>query len=218
MTTLTAERSTVAPPPPPFRTRRPRVTGVLLIVVGLILLVAQAGLLDTPWPVIPAVLLVFAGIAVAVEALRGVWHDGLVTLGVILTVIAGLSITARTSWDVPFSGAGNRTVAPATAAELQEQYELGVGNLRLDLTDVNLLDRTTAVAAEIGVGELSVRVPEGLAVAISADSTTGDIVLFGETRNGIDVHHDYTSPGYAEASRRLDLDLKVGMGRIEVTR
>lgn len=220
MTTLTEQRSTLAPPPPPpsSRTRGPRVTGLVLIAVGLLLLMAQAGLLDAPWPVIPATLLLFTGIAVAVEALRGVWHGGLVTIGVILTVIAGLSITTQNSWDVPLSGVGDRSYAPVTVGELEEQYQLGVGNLRLDLTDVTLREGTTAVAAEVGVGEISVRIPEGVAVAITADSAAGDIVLFGQARNGIDVEHAYTSAGYAQADERLDLDLQVGMGSIEVTR
>ena len=56
------------------------------------------------------------------------------------------------------SGVGRSRSSPVVAA-LQSSYELGMGELDLDLTAVTLPAGTTPVDANVGVGSLLITVP-----------------------------------------------------------
>src|SRR5687768_6572445 len=85
--------------------------GAALVLAGGVLLLSQAGLFASPWPAIPAFLLILVGGAIVVEGLRGVWHGTLVALAVALTVITALSTTASNTWHMTSGGFGERTYA-----------------------------------------------------------------------------------------------------------
>ena len=76
---------------------------------------------------------------------------GLVFLGLIL--LAAFGIAAVTPVSVS-SGAGEKLERPTTVTELQSSYELGIGELNLDLGSVALQSGTTPVDANVGVGHL----------------------------------------------------------------
>ncbi len=57
-------------------------------------------------------------------------------------------------------GVGERTYVPATLGDLHQSYRLGVGNLKLDLTNVRLPVGETRVTARVDVGDLEVVVPQ----------------------------------------------------------
>ena len=216
MTTLSSAGGSVAPSHHPRSAAA--VFGGLLMVTGLVLLLAEAGFLVSPWPVVPGLLLVAVGVAVTVEGARGVWHGGLVTIGVILTLFMAVTLTASNTLDVSLSGTGDRAFAPEAVTELPDSFELGAGQLDVDLSQLVLPEGTTPVIANVGMGELRVRVPAEVPVDIDAELATGEIQLFDEVRGGLGVDLQYTSPGYDTASRRLQVRLDAGMGRIEVTR
>ena len=51
-------------------------------------------------------------------------------------------------------GVGDRDYRPATAAQLRDHYEVGIGSLIVDLRDVDLpADQTTNLAVDVGLGE-----------------------------------------------------------------
>jgi hypothetical protein len=184
----------------------------------LLLFLLQVGVFVTPWPAVPAMLLVGLGVAIVIGGMRGMWHGVLVTFAVLLTLFTAVSVTATTTLDIPIAGTGDRTYTPQDVTELEPRYELGAGTIQVDLREMTFPEGTTPVAVDIGVGEARLRVPEGIAVRVSADSGTGEVELFGETHGGLGVDRAYVSPGYEEAGRRLEIDVHVGMGRIEVTR
>lgn len=215
MTALSPHPRTVATPP---RHGSQMLLGAMLVVAGAVLLLAQAEVFVSPWPALPALLLLLVGGAIAVEGLRGTWNGTLFGLAIALTVMAALATSAANSWHMTTGGVGDRMYAPQSMTEMQDRYELGAGNLGLDLRQLALPAGTTHLAVDVGMGEIEVLVPEGLAVAVSADSGTGEVVLFGDQQGGLGVNRDYETPGYDGADQRLSLDLSVGMGRIEVTR
>ncbi|MGH3424928.1 MAG: PspC domain-containing protein, partial [Nocardioidaceae bacterium] len=114
----------------------------------------------------------------------------LIPLG-ILTAIA-LSVSAA----LPSAAIGQRTPSPSTAAQVQEEYVLGIGDMRLDLSqiaDLDALDGRTVTVQE-GVGSLTVIVPRGLDVDVDARTTAGQIRLFGQEHNGDRLSWQYVDP------------------------
>lgn len=216
--TLTPTSAPPRPAPARPKTHGHVVLGAFLVIAGLIALAAQAGVFIGPWPALPGVLLVLLGAGLVVEGILGRSHSGLIVLGVIITVVAAASLTGPRAWQVSIGGTGDRTFVPVSAADLQPSYELGAGNLRLDLTGLQVPEGTTAIEASVGLGEVQVQVPAEVAVRVDATAGTGDVRLFEQSRSGFGVSDTYVSPGYETAGRRLDLRLSTGMGQVEVTR
>jgi phage shock protein PspC (stress-responsive transcriptional regulator)/predicted membrane protein len=137
----------------------------------------------------------------------------------IVGVLAVLLATAVTAIAVAFSwfdvslgdGVGDRTYTPAAVSDVRQQYELGIGDLRVDLSRLHT-DRPLLVKAKVGMGKLRVIVPAGTAVAVDSHVKAGSISALDRTDNGRNAHVQVGSAG------RLTLDASVGAGRIEVVR
>jgi predicted membrane protein len=75
---------------------------------------------------------------------------------------------------------------------------------------------TTAVEARVGVGELVVEVPDGVSFQVVASSGLGEVQVLGEQEGGVANRVDATVE--AGGDRRLELDLRVGIGQVRVER
>lgn len=119
-------------------------------------------------------------------------------------------------------------LSPAVPLRLQVRTGVGAAELdlsRLQLTDLDLhsgVGETTVTLAgrgqyaarvEGGVGEVRVGIPRGMAARIRVRTGIGATRVTGPYHREHDV---YTSPGYAEAPDRVDLDLRGGIGQITV--
>lgn len=129
----------------------------------------------------------------------------------VATVVAAI-VTAFVWFDVSLGdGTGNRTYVPASIAEVRHHYELGVGNLKLDLSQV-ALDKPLRVKANVGIGELRVIVPKDTSLIVDSHVKLGDISSLGRHDHGHDAHVHVGGGG------RLYLDTRVGAGSIDVVR
>ena len=64
-----------------------------------------------------------------------------------------------------------------------------------------------------GIGETNIRIPNGMYARIRASSGMGSVTVNGNyQRDG----ETYTSPGFATASNRIELEVKGGIGRVSV--
>lgn len=106
-------------------------------------------------------------------------------------------------------GVGDRVYTPASAADVRSSYKLGVGDLRLDLSNVHA---AATVHARLGVGDLHIVVPRTVAVAVEARATVGDVYVFDQHDDG---HNARIQTGTGAA---LVIDAKVGAGRVDVVR
>ncbi|WNI22942.1 PspC domain-containing protein [Streptomyces sp. ITFR-16] len=115
---------------------------------------------------------------------------------------------------------------PATVAAVQPRYELGSGQVRLDLTRVAVpRGQTLSTEVEVGAGRVVVLVPKAVTVRVNARAGLGDITLPGERRRGdVDIspsqneHRTLPPPAGTKAAGTVDLDLEVGIGQVEVSR
>ena len=124
------------------RSERPGpLVGLGLAGVALAVLLSRGDL----WPAAGAgwVLILIAGLTIlwaSRESRRG--RKIAIVLGAIASLLAIAVVTALVvafAWfNVSLSdGIGDRAYQPATAAEIQPSYELGIGNLRVDLSHVS---------------------------------------------------------------------------------
>jgi predicted membrane protein len=100
-------------------------------------------------------------------------------------------------------------------SQLESPYRLGIGSLRVDLSDLPV-EGTVEVEADVGLGDLLIIVPDDVAVDVTAQSGAGEVRIFGEKSDGIDVEDTYRSPGSARDV--LVIDAGVFMGQVEVRR
>lgn len=192
---------------------------------------------DRPWPLIglglvgvaTAVLFAQAAdgagwVCVLVAGLVVLWlsrrekkHRGLfVALVAVLALLVAAAATATVvafAWfDVSLGdGVGDQRYNPTTLTEVQPKYDLGIGNLRVDLSKVGPVTKETRVKATVGVGELKIIVPRDAAVTLNAHAKAGEIF-------GLQGHDDGRDAVVRAGSGPLVIDATVGAGRIDVVR
>jgi hypothetical protein len=203
------------PAPPPSQRGPAAATvllGALLVLVGVGWLLDASGV-EVPWrAVLPAAL-----IAVGLATVAGAFRDrqpALLLVGLLL--VAVLTVASATDWNLPVGGGvGDRTERPIGPADLRD-YRLAIGQLTLDLSDLQVPQGTTTVQARVGVGELAVRLPEGVPVEVDAGSGIGQVQALDREESGVGSRLEADSGGFGD--RRLVLDLRVGLGEVRVER
>ena len=208
------------PIPPPVEPGRSARTGrllggVLLVLLGVAWLLESLDVVQVPWDVFLPGGLTAIGVILVVNARTGARHGGLIALGIVLTVLLFFGTVIA----FPFGGGiGERTERPTTLDQAAERFELGIGQLTVDLTSLPAPaagDGPTLVRARLGIGELVVIVPEGVAARVEAKAGLGNARAFQLEEGGFDV--DLVSEPQGEEPA-LDLRLSVGIGEVRVER
>jgi predicted membrane protein len=188
--------------------------GALLVLVGIAWLLDAAGV-EVPWRAVLPAALIAVGLACIVGAFRGRQH-ALMVLGLALTVVLSVAVAADWDLEVPLAGGvGDRTEQPTTPADLT-RYQLGAGDLVVDLRRLQVPPGTTAVDARVGIGELVVELPDGVTAEVVARSGLGEVRVLGQEEGGFGSRVDAEADGGGD--RRLELDLRVGVGSVRVER
>jgi hypothetical protein len=197
--------------------RGPRRAGPVLFWFTLALIALGVGILgtldvagvDVPDPAYPALAL---GLVGAMLVVGSVWGraGGLILLG-LLTAVGLAGATAAQEWD------GDRiTETPATAADVQDVYDFGAGELTLDLTEVSDLEALDGrdIRVEGGVGQIELVLPDGLDVTVGGEvGGPGSVYLFGDQRGGIDNQLTRSVDGGPDAPA-ITIDAQLGVGEI----
>ncbi len=153
------------------------------------------------------------GLGVVASAIRGEASGGLLGLavfvGAVLTIVALMGAVL----DVPFrGGVGERVHRPAATADLRDDYRLLMGTLVVDLRDVELAPGTTTLEISTVLGEVEVRLPEDVAVAVDGSAGGGTVTVLGTTEDGLAIDVGHRAAGWTDADRRVQLDVGVGLG------
>jgi hypothetical protein len=201
----TETRAAGGSPPPVGRL----VFGALLVLLGLLWLLDATAVVELRWAVVLPAALTVVGVATLVSARRGT-HGGLVTAGIVLTIL--VLLTAVTPFRLPSGGIGDRDERPTTAASAAADQSLLVGSLTVDLRDVDDFADGATVTASIGIGELVVRLPDGVGAEVEAGTGIGEVDVIGRTQGGIGV----SLTEAVEGEPTIVLELSAGIGRVEV--
>jgi Cell wall-active antibiotics response LiaF, C-terminal len=186
--------------------------GALLVLVGVGWLLDASGV-EVPWRAVLPAALIAVGLATIAGAFRDRQH-ALLLVGLLL--VAVLTVASAADWNLPVGGGvGDRTERPTSPADLRD-YRLAIGQLTLDLSGLQVPQGTTTVQARVGVGELAVRLPEGVPVEVDAGSGIGQVQALDREESGVGSRLEADSGGFGD--RRLVLDLRVGLGEVRVER
>jgi phage shock protein PspC (stress-responsive transcriptional regulator)/predicted membrane protein len=135
----------------------------------------------------------------------------LIPIGLLLVpVMIGTSVAYAFdgNWDTP------QVVRPAGFANLAATYEKGAGELVIDLTELPWNGQTITLSAEVGVGELELFVPDGVAVEARGDVGVGEFATVAGSQGGFGIDRTYNVAGNGLGT--VVATLEVGMGRILV--
>lgn len=186
---------------------------VVLAGVALITLAGGAAFaVGLGWGVQVAIGVIVIGCLVTVLAMRGVTR-WLVLPAVALAI--GASIGAASDIDLE-GGVGEREYRPLNAAALPtEGYRLGVGELQVDLRGIDWEeDPVVRLPISIGMGDLTVFVPETVCVAGSVHVGVGESQLVGDRNEGVDVENSVASTTVAVPRLEIDADADIGLVRV----
>jgi phage shock protein PspC (stress-responsive transcriptional regulator) len=184
---------------------------LLLLVVGTAgFLAAAAGAALGGGAVIAGVVIAL-GVGLVAAAFMG-GARWLIAPALVLAVPAGL--VAASNLDIS-GGMGEEEYRPATVAELRDGYELGAGQLTVDLRDLELPNGRTAVKLRMGTGEVRVWVPEGVCVNSDVELGAGYAEVLDGDSGGVDVdwRQNATAPSGVPT---LDLQADIGLGALDV--
>lgn len=212
------EPSGWSPPPRRPRSVLGRVTvGVTLVVLGVLAGLDRAGALELTARDTVAVALLVIGSGLVV----GTWYGRARWLAIpgALLLLPGLVVSSAVhELDVPLdAGVGQRSFGTTAVAELEPLYELGIGELQLDLGDLDLQGGEAATTARVGLGQIRVVVPDDVTVSVTYEVTGGEVELFGNDVQGARVERTEVFDGQPGGGE-LDLTVEVGFGQIEVVR
>jgi phage shock protein PspC (stress-responsive transcriptional regulator)/predicted membrane protein len=186
--------------------------GLLFIGGGIVGLLLAAGNTVEPAYVFAAGLLI-VGAALVVSTWFG-RSFVLIPLGVALAGLMSIS----TVIDVPITGGvGDQRAAPFALADLHDEYHLGIGELRLDLSHLSF-DRGTmhTVKATVGIGHVLVTLPRNATAELHGHAGLGEVRFLGQHNGGIRIDRNTTLSAGGESPPRIVLDVEVGIGQVEV--
>jgi phage shock protein PspC (stress-responsive transcriptional regulator) len=213
------------PPAPPKRVKakRPKsfVGGLTLwlalIVGGVMAAVQQSGTGSINPPMVGGAILVTigAGLLVATWFGRGA---GLVVAGIFvsLVLVAGSTVNG-----IP-KKIGSFVWRPVSVSQASQDYMLGMGEGKLDLSDIALSPGTRVrFNASVSVGQLTVIVPPNARIEVHGYTRLGEVRIDYKVEDGADVQFDRVlEPEVAGTgdAPTIELHVKAGVGDVDVRR
>jgi phage shock protein PspC (stress-responsive transcriptional regulator) len=182
----------------------------VLILCGIVAFGGAFAAAAGPDWLVPALVIAAGAAIVAGAFLKPIrW---LVPPALALALAAGAVSAAGIDLD---GGVGEREYRPASSTDLRDRYELGIGELVVDLRETELPAGDVPLELDLGIGEARVIVPEDVCVVTTADVGIGNVSVFGRDNGGVDVDFEDT-PEAAPDATRLVLDAEVGLGEVRV--
>ena len=208
---------------PPAGPRSP-VPGVTI--AGLLILMGVLTLLTnfSDWDVGPRgfigsmLLVVGAGLVAAAFVGGRSARGGLIALGVVLSL--ALVAVSSGPWRTG-SSVGDQTFRPATADAVRGTYNGGIGDLTLDLSELDLRgeDQPVRTRVQHGIGDVDVTVPRSADVRVEVENGLGDVDLFGAGNTNDSYFPGSGSAEWSDDGRaEIVLQINAGLGDVEVSR
>ncbi len=192
----------------------------VLIAVGVLVLVARLGDWNPgPRPFLGVALLVVGvGLCATAFVPGRTPRGGLIALGVVLSL--GMLLASSVPWS-DGAGVGDRDYRPTSVAEVRDRYELGAGDMTVDLSriDVDDIDEPLRIEVDHGVGDLDVILPREADVQLEIDQGVGQAEVFdGGSSDGGYFPGTGSGRGVDDDEPEFVLTVDHGVGDVEVSR
>jgi phage shock protein PspC (stress-responsive transcriptional regulator) len=159
-----------------------------------------------------ALMMTGAGLVVGTWFGRARW---LVAVGLLLSIAVGGAFAADAAGATLKGGVGQRTWV-VDQARPQQDYALGIGEARLDLSQLPTDGSHLVVHAKVSLGHLVIIVPDGVPIRVHAKLRVGQISEFGSSLvNGNGTLERTRSYG-PSGDPRVEVEATMGTGEIEV--
>ncbi|MFP5333155.1 MAG: LiaF domain-containing protein, partial [Acidimicrobiia bacterium] len=204
-----------SPPPAPKEPKPPSILGRLTIAVALIAsgVMAFFDYALTTFDPAPrhylGMILGIVGLGLVVGSVIG-RARGLIFVGILVAPLLILSPLAEFDLD---SGVGQRRITAAAVTEVAPSYDLAIGELIIDLREVDFTDSVVELDASVGIGSLRVIVPDEVGLELDAEVGVGSVRVYGSERNGFARQIDLDRSG----SGTLILNADVMVGEVRIT-
>ena len=215
-------------PPPPGPTapaaeprRRRSVIGsvtvaALFVYTGAAMMLDRLDAVDVDLGVFFAIALAITGAGLLASAFARPAR-GLIVLGVVLSAPLLLFVGVDVPWG---TGVGEDRVSVAGVEELEDEYRHGIGQLTVDLRNLDPELTDHSVELSLGIGELRVYVPDSISTTADIDVRAGNIMMWSghtwyswaDSEDGFDVSRTVRVPVQGETTGELRLDIDVGIG------
>jgi hypothetical protein len=188
--------------------------GLILLALGLLWILDLTDIVGITWTVVGSVILIVLGLTLIAAARQGT-HGGMIFLGLVLSAIVLLGSVA--SWPAFEGGVGDRTIAPSTFSEVEQEYSWAVGNQELDLRGIAFPVEETAISVQMGTGNLEIQLPEDVAYRVHYSVGLGNAQVLDRSQTGAGLDGTLESGDFDDAERRIVLNISLGLGSLEVS-
>lgn len=167
-------------------------------------------------------LLTVLAILVAGAAVSALVNRSWLPLPAVLTIGALLALLAVVQPDLD-GGTGGRRLQPTTLSQLDRRTELGIGELVVDLTELDVSAGRVQLEIEVGIGRLHLVVPADATIELTSEVGAGELRIDGvAVLEGI-RHDDARTLAPPAAGAEVGgptyaIDVRVGLGQIDVER
>jgi hypothetical protein len=163
--------------------------------------------------------IILCGLGIAIAGAMGRRSGGLGAIAIITILVAG---PLSASPDFRFGDTdlliGDGVYTPITAADAEDGFDWGLGDVTVDLTELPEGSVVT-VPMHLGAGDIEVIVPEGAAVTADVRLGAGDMTWIDGTKvSGVGNDRRTFSSDAVEdgAEPEIELDISVGAGSVTV--
>jgi phage shock protein PspC (stress-responsive transcriptional regulator) len=207
-------------PPPVVRVPRRRsrlglaTLSLTAVVSGILVWSSLAGVDDlTPGRITAiALMMIGAGLVIGTWFGRARW---LVAVGLLLSLAVGGAFAADAAGATLHGGVGERSWV-VDQGRTTQSYTLGVGEAKLDLTQLPSDGPHVVVHSKVSLGHLVIIVPDDVSIRLHAKLRIGDITEFGTSLvNGNGTIERTRTYGPA-GDPRVEIEATMGSGQIEV--
>lgn len=92
----------------------------------------------------------------------------------------------------------------------------GIGETNLDLTTAIIPEREVFIDITGLIGEVTVMVPQDLAIKVNVDVRLGDVTVLNHNQSGTSRFITYTSEDYDKAIKKVNLQISLNIGDVTV--